>query len=67
MASTRPVRRPTESAALTAAGRSARPTPPTHLILADLATAHRTEDRYGTRLCAHLLVRATAALEVGES
>jgi len=54
-----PVRRPTESAAIRAAGRSARPNPTPQTILADMVTAHRTEDRYGIRLCAHLLVRAT--------
>ncbi|MDW8807737.1 hypothetical protein P1P68_23860 [Streptomyces scabiei] len=67
MASTWPVRRPTESAAIRAAGRSARPTPPSHLILADMVAAHRAGDQHGIHLCAHLLVRATAALEVGTS
>lgn len=66
MAARYPVRRPTESAAIAAAGRSARPTPPSHLILADMVTAHRTGDQHGINLCAHLLVRATAP-EVGEA
>jgi len=57
--STRSIRRPTESAAIRAAGRSARPLPPSHLILADMVTAHRTGDQRGVNLCAHLLVRAT--------
>jgi hypothetical protein len=55
--------RPTERAAITAACRSARPTPPVHLILADLIAAHRAGDQHGVNLCAHLVARA--ALEVG--
>ncbi|MEV4864257.1 hypothetical protein [Streptomyces ossamyceticus] len=61
-----PVRRPTERAALTAVARSARPTPPSHLILADMVAAHRAGDQHGVNLCAHLAVRA-AAPEVGEA
>lgn len=60
-----PIPRPTESAAIRAAGRSARPTPPVHTILADMVTAHRAGDQRGVNLCAHLAVRA-AAPEVGE-
>lgn len=56
-----PIRRPTEAAALRAVARSARPTTATHTILADLVTAHRTGDRHGIHLCAHLLVRATTS------
>lgn len=66
MNSTRPVRRPTEHAALAAVCRSARPTPPSHLILADMVTAHRTGDQHGVNLCAHLAVRAATPKEVGE-
>ncbi len=53
------IARPTEVAAIRAAARSARPNLTPQTILADMVTAHRTEDRYGIRLCAHLLVRAT--------
>lgn len=60
------IRRPTERAAVEAAARSARPTPAPQTILADLVTAHRAGDRYGIRLCAHLLVRASEP-EVGEA
>lgn len=60
------IARPTERAALAAAARSARPTLTPQTILADMVTAHRAEDRYGIRLCAHLLVRATTPKEAGE-
>jgi hypothetical protein len=60
------IARPTEVAAIRAAARSARSTPPVHLILADMVTAHRTGDQHGVNLCAHLAVRA-AAPEVGET
>lgn len=60
-----PVRRPTESAAIRAAGRSARPVPPIPAIVADLLTAHRTGDQRGVNLCAHLVARASLK-EVGE-
>jgi hypothetical protein len=63
--SRQPIARPTEHAAIRAAGRSARPTPPVHTILADMVTAHRAGDQHGVNLCAHRLVRA-AAPEVGE-
>lgn len=62
-----PIPRPTESAAIRAVGRSARPTPPSHLILADMVTAHRAGDQHGVNLCAHLAVRAAAPTEVGEA
>ncbi|MER7574928.1 hypothetical protein [Streptomyces sp. NPDC126514] len=63
--SARPVRRPTEHAAIRAAVRSARRLPPVHTILADLIAAHRAGDQHGVNLCAHLAVRV-AAPEVGE-
>ncbi|TQE40252.1 hypothetical protein Sipo8835_00125 [Streptomyces ipomoeae] len=65
MAARFPIPRPTESAAIAAAGRSARRLPPVHTILADLVAAHRAGDQHGVNLCAHLAVRA-AAPEVGE-
>lgn len=60
-----PIARPTESAAIRAAGRSARPTPAPQTILADMVTAHRAGDQHGVNLCAHLVARA--APEVGEA
>ncbi|MEU1556795.1 hypothetical protein ABZ517_29410 [Streptomyces scabiei] len=60
------IARPTETAAVRAAARSARSLPPVHTILADMVAAHRTGDQHGVNLCAHLVVRA-AAPEVGES
>ena len=60
-----PVRRPTESAAIRAAARSARPLPPVPALLAALLDAHERADREGTVLAAHRVVRA-AAPEVGE-
>ncbi|MBM7090253.1 hypothetical protein JTP67_17275 [Streptomyces sp. S12] len=60
-----PVRRPTESAALRAAGRSARPLPSVPALMAALLDAHERADREGTVLAAHRVVRA-AAPEVGE-
>ena len=62
-----PIPRPTESAALRAVARSARRLPPVHTILADMVTAHRTGDQHGVNLCAHLVVRAAAPMEVGEA
>ncbi|MET9099613.1 MULTISPECIES: hypothetical protein [Streptomyces] len=59
------VRRPTELAAIRAASRSPRPTPPVPAIVADLITAHRIGDRRGVNLCAHLVARASLK-EVGE-
>ncbi|GAA3617463.1 MULTISPECIES: hypothetical protein [Streptomyces] len=58
------VPRPTESAAISAAGRSARPLPPVELLLDALITAHRSGDRHGVCLSAHRAVRAVLK-EVG--
>ena len=66
MASTWPVRRPTESAALTAVCRSARRLPPVPALMAALLVANERRDREGVQLAAHLVVRA-AAPEVGET
>lgn len=66
MASNWPVSRPTESAAIRAAGRSARPLPPVPALMAALLVANERRDREGVQLCAHLVVRA-AAPEVGEA
>lgn len=60
-----PVRRPTESAAIRAAGRSARPLPPVPALMAALVDAVDRSDREGICLAAHRVVRA-AAPEVGE-
>lgn len=65
MNSTRPLRRPTERAALAAAARSARPLPPVPALMAALIEANDRRDREGVQLAAHLVVRA-AAPEVGE-
>ncbi len=65
MNSTRPIRRPTERAALAAAARSARPTPPVPALWAALVDAVDRRDREGACLTAHRVVRA-AAPEVGE-
>lgn len=59
------IRRPTERAAIRAAGRSARPLPPVPALLAALIEANDRRDREAVTLCAHLVVRA-AAPEVGE-
>ncbi|MDH6432615.1 hypothetical protein M2158_001092 [Streptomyces sp. SAI-144] len=59
--STKPVRRPTEDAAITAASRSPRQLPPAEAILADLVVAQHAGDRHGVRLCAALLVRKAGA------
>ncbi|MFC4466682.1 hypothetical protein ACFPH6_19480 [Streptomyces xiangluensis] len=64
--SRRPVRRPTERAAIAAACRSARRLPPIPALLAALLVAHERRDRAAVNLCAHRVVRA-AAPEVGES
>ncbi|MDW8805607.1 hypothetical protein P1P68_12645 [Streptomyces scabiei] len=66
MASTWPVRRPTESAAIRAAGRSARPLPPVPALMAALLEANERRDREGVQLAAHLVVRA-AEPRVGEA
>ncbi|MEH0543280.1 hypothetical protein QA802_09400 [Streptomyces sp. B21-105] len=60
-----PVRRPTESAAIRAAGRSARPLPSVPALMAALVDAVDRSDREGICLAAHRVVRA-AAPEVGE-
>ncbi|MEU6244804.1 hypothetical protein [Streptomyces sp. NPDC047024] len=59
------VRRPTEHAAIEAACRSARPTPPVPALMAALLDAKERRDREGFALAAHLIVRATEP-EVGE-
>ncbi len=65
MTARRPVRRPTEHAAIRAACRSARPTPPVPVLMAALVDAVDHRDREGICLAAHRVVRA-AAPEVGE-
>lgn len=65
MTSRWPVRRPTELAAIAAAGRSERRLPPIHVILADLLAANSAGDRRGVNLCAHLAARRALG-EVGE-
>ncbi|GGK65576.1 hypothetical protein GCM10010094_28310 [Streptomyces flaveus] len=64
--SRRPVRRPTEVAALRAAARSARRLPPIPALMAALLDANERRDREGTVLCAHRIVRASEP-EVGEA
>jgi hypothetical protein len=64
--STRPVRRPTEVAAIRAATRSARRLPSIPSLMAALIEAKDRRDREAVCLAAHLVVRA-AAPEVGES
>ncbi|GAA2218912.1 hypothetical protein [Streptomyces indiaensis] len=64
--SARPVRRPTEAAALRAVARSARPLPPVPALMAALLDANERRDREGACLAAHRAVRA-AAPEVGEA
>lgn len=66
MTSRWPVRRPTESAAIRAAGRSGRRLPPVPALLAALIEAHDRRDREGVQLAAHLVVRASEP-EVGEA
>lgn len=60
-----PIPRPTESAAIRAAGRSARRLPPVPALMAALLLANERRDREGTVLCAHRIVRASEP-EVGE-
>lgn len=67
MAARFPIPRPTESAAIRAAGRSARPTPPIPALMAALLDAHERRDREGVQLAAHRVVRAAAPMEVGEA
>ncbi|MEU2300568.1 hypothetical protein ABZ584_24550 [Streptomyces antibioticus] len=60
------IARPTESAALRAVGRSARPLPPVPALMAALLVANERRDREGVQLCAHRVVRASEP-EVGEA
>lgn len=60
-----PVRRPTESAALRAVCRSARPLPSIPALMAALLEANDRRDREGVTLCAHRVVRASEP-EVGK-
>ncbi|MFJ3229792.1 hypothetical protein [Streptomyces sp. NPDC086787] len=53
------IRRPTEHAAIGAACRSARPTPPVPALMAALIEANDRRDREGVTLAAHLVVRAS--------
>lgn len=66
MNSTRPVRRPTEVAALRAVARSARPTRSVPALMAALLEANDRRDREAVNLCAHRVVRASEP-EVGEA
>ncbi|QFZ73988.1 hypothetical protein GFH48_12690 [Streptomyces fagopyri] len=59
------VRRPTETAAIRAAARSARPLPSVPALMAALLDANERRDREGVQLAAHRVVRASAP-EVGE-
>jgi len=63
--STRPIRRPTEAAALAAVARSPRRLPPVTSLLAALLVANERRDREGVQLCAHRVVRVSEP-EVGE-
>lgn len=65
--SRRPVRRPTERAAIAAACRSARRLPPVTSLMAALIEANDRADREGVTLAAHRVVRAAAPTEVGET
>jgi hypothetical protein len=62
----RPVRRPTEHAAIRAVCRTPRRLPPVPALMAALLVAHERRDREGVQLAAHRVVRV-AAPEVGES
>ena len=55
-----PVRRPTETAALLAVARTARPLPPITGLFAALVTACALDDRHGTNLAGHRIARAGA-------
>ncbi|MCX4699545.1 hypothetical protein [Streptomyces sp. NBC_01373] len=63
--SRRPVRRPTELAAIRAASRSTRPQPSVPALMAALLDANERRDREGVTLAAHRVVRASEP-EVGE-
>lgn len=65
MTTRRPVRRPTEVAALRAVARSARPLPSIPALMAALVDAVDRSDREAICLASHRVVRA-AAPEVGE-
>lgn len=65
MTSRWPIRSPTEHAAIRAACRSGRPTPPVPALWAALVDAVDHRDREGVTIAAHLIVRATEP-EVGE-
>lgn len=54
----RPVRRPTEVAAIRAVARSPRPLPPVPALMAALLVANDRGDREGVCLAAHRTVRA---------
>lgn len=60
MSSRYPVRRPTESAAIRAAGRSARSLPTVPALMAALLDANARGDREGVTLAAHRVVRIAA-------
>lgn len=66
MAGRYPIPRPTESAAIRAAGRSPRRLPPVPSLMAALLVAHERADREGVQLAAHRVVRAATLKEVGE-
>jgi hypothetical protein len=66
MAARYPIPRPTESAAIRAAARSARRLPSVPALMAALIEANERRDREGVCLAAHRVVRA-AAPEVGQT
>jgi hypothetical protein len=55
-----PIPRPTETAALRNAARTARPLPPVTSMFAALMTAAALDDRHGTNLAGHRIARAGA-------
>ncbi len=61
-----PIPRPTESAAIRAAGRSPRRLPHVTSLLAALLDANERRDREAATLCAHLVVRAAAPETIHE-
>ncbi|MFJ8934187.1 hypothetical protein ACIRL0_00495 [Streptomyces sp. NPDC102365] len=65
MSRPRPVRRPTEQAAIRAACRSPRCLPPVPALMAALLVANERADREGVQLAARRVVRASEP-EVGE-
>ncbi|NGO43771.1 hypothetical protein [Streptomyces ureilyticus] len=52
-----PIARPTESAAIRAAGRSARPLPPVEALFAHLVITNAARDRHGSNLIGHAIAR----------